>query len=211
MKKDADEFTKIYKKCNTELTNNAKLKYATSTFFDKLSYNNKSVAPKQSQLYYACRTKYADRTVQIMIDINRLLDRVKKYQKSIIHKSSSETYNLKISNILEDAIDSFVAKVYTVTKWNTDIAKYAGRTRVSLFGKRVRDSINESAADDYHKNHEERMKDFNKKMSDLDDHIKKDKEDSDKKQKETSDALKALLGESMIDEAIIDLDFLLEE
>ena len=211
MKKDADEFIKIYEKCNTELTNNAKLKYATSTFFDKLSYNNKSVAPKQSQLYYACRTKYADRTVQIMIDINRLLDRVKKYQKSIIHKSSSETYNLKISNILEDAIDSFVAKVYTITKWNTDIAKYAGRTRVSLFGKRVRDSIIESAADDYHKNHEEHMKDFNKKMSDLDDHIKKDKEDSDKKQKETSDALKALLGESMIDEAIIDLDFLFEE
>lgn len=211
MKKDADEFIKIYEKCNTELTNNAKLKYATSTFFDKLSYNNKSVAPKQSQLYYACRTKYADRTVQIVIDINRLLDRVKKYQKSIIHKSSSETYNLKISNILEDAIDSFVAKVYTVTKWNTDIAKYAGRTRVSLFGKRVRDSIIESAADDYHKNHEERMKDFNKKMSDLDDHIKKDKKDSDKKQKETSDALKALLGESMIDEAIIDLDFLFKE
>ena len=140
MKKDADEFTKIYEKCNTELTNNAKLKYATSTFFDKLSYNNKSVAPKQSQLYYACRTKYADRTVQIMIDINGLLDRVKKYQKSIINKSSSETYNLKIANILGDAINSFVAKVYTVTKWNTDIAKYAGRTKVSLFGKHIKDS-----------------------------------------------------------------------
>lgn len=139
MKKDADEFIKIYEKCNTELTNNAKLKYATSTFFNKFSYNNKSVAPKQLKLYYACRTEYADRTIQIMNDINNLLSRVKKYQRSIINKSSSETYNLKIANILEDAINSFIAKVYTITKWNTDISKYAGRTRVSLFGKHIKE------------------------------------------------------------------------
>nr|DAO98254.1 MAG TPA: hypothetical protein [Bacteriophage sp.] len=139
MKKDADEFIKIYEKCNTELTNNAKLKYATSTFFNKFSYNNKSVAPKQLKLYYACRTKYADRTIQIMNDINNLLSRVKKYQRSIINKSSSETYNLKIANIVEDAINSFIAKIYTITKWNTDISKYAGRTRVSLFGKRIKE------------------------------------------------------------------------
>lgn len=144
MKKDADEFTKIYEKCNTELTNNAKLKYATSTFFDKISYSNKSVAPKQMELYYACRTKYMDRTIQIMNDINNLLSRVKKYQRTIINKYSSEIYNLKIADILGYAINSFIAKVYTITKWNTDIMKYAGRTRISFFGKRIRDSINES-------------------------------------------------------------------
>lgn len=147
MKKDADEFTKIYEKCNTELTNNAKLKYATSTFFDKISYSNKSVAPKQLELYYACRTKYMDRTIQIMNDINNLLNRVKKYQRVIINKYSSEIYNLKIADILGYAINSFIVKVYTITKWNTDIMKYAGRTRVSLFGKRVQDSINESIGD----------------------------------------------------------------
>lgn len=68
------------------------------------------------------------------------------------------------------------------------------------FNSKDKKSQNESAADEYHKNHEERMKDFNKKMSDIGDSIKKDKEDSDKKQKDTSDRLKALLGESMINE-----------
>lgn len=139
MKKDADEFTKIYEKCNTKLTNNATIKYAISTTFDKISYSNELVANKQLDLYLASRAKYADLSIRIMIDINRLLDRVEKYQKSIINKYTADVYNLKISNILENAIKSFISKVYTVTKWCEDIEKYSGRTRTSLFGKKIKD------------------------------------------------------------------------
>ena len=66
-------------------------------------------------------------------------------------------------------------------------------------------SQNESAAaDDYHKNHEERMKNLNKKIDELNNDRKKDNEVREKQDKNAA-ALRDLLGESTPD-----LDFIME-
>ena len=64
--------------------------------------------------------------------------------------------------------------------------------------------IDESAADDYHKNHEERMKNLNKKIDELNNDRKKDNEVREKQDKNAA-ALRDLLGESTPD-----LDFIME-
>ena len=65
-------------------------------------------------------------------------------------------------------------------------------------------AMDESTADDYHKNHEERMKNLNKKIDELNDQRKKDSEVREKQSK-TGAALCDLLGES-----VPDLDYLME-
>ena len=64
--------------------------------------------------------------------------------------------------------------------------------------------MDESAADDYHKNHEERMKNLNKKTDELNNDRKKDNEIREKQDKNAA-ALRDLLGESTPD-----LDFIME-
>lgn len=64
--------------------------------------------------------------------------------------------------------------------------------------------MDESAADDYHKNHEERMKNLNKKIDELNNDRKKDNEVREKQDKNAA-ALRDLLGESTPD-----LDFIME-
>lgn len=64
--------------------------------------------------------------------------------------------------------------------------------------------MDESAADDYHKNHEERMKILNKKIDELNNDRKKDNEVREKQDKNAA-ALRDLLGESTPD-----LDFIME-
>ena len=64
---------------------------------------------------------------------------------------------------------------------------------------------NESAADDYHKNHEERMKVLNKKIDELNDDRKKDDEYREK-QRDNGARLRALLGESTSDFDFINED-----
>ena len=70
--------------------------------------------------------------------------------------------------------------------------------------KDTKNSQNESAADDYHKNHEERMKNLNKKIDELNNDRKKDNEVREKQDKNAA-ALRDLLGESTPD-----LDFIME-
>lgn len=64
--------------------------------------------------------------------------------------------------------------------------------------------MDESAADDYHKNHEERMKNLNKKIDELNNDRKKNNEVREKQDKNAA-ALRDLLGESTPD-----LDFIME-
>ena len=78
---------------------------------------------------------------------------------------------------------------------------YNGYFMCSDFDKKTQ---NESAADDYHKNHEERMKNLNKKIDELNNDRKKDKEIREKQDKNAA-ALRDLLGESTPD-----LDFIME-
>ena len=75
---------------------------------------------------------------------------------------------------------------------------------INTIKEESKNSQNESAADDYHKNHEERMKNLNKKIDELNNDRKKDNEVREKQDKNAA-ALRDLLGESTPD-----LDFIME-
>lgn len=125
------------------------IKYNLATLFDKLSFNNKKVSPAQLELYKKCvKGGEFDKRLQkcfnelkgIITELNAFYGKLSKELGSTFQ----QTVNCKMINTFGNEYNYFWGQYCFTIGDNTSAMKYAGRTRVSFFGKRVRDSINES-------------------------------------------------------------------
>lgn len=125
------------------------IKYNLATLFDKLSFNNKKVSPAQLELYKKCvKGGEFDKRLQkcfnelkgIITELNAFYDKLSKELGS----KFQQTVNCKMINTFGNEYNYFWGQYCFTIGDNTSAMKYAGRTRVSFFGKRIRDSINES-------------------------------------------------------------------
>lgn len=125
------------------------IKYNLATLFDKLSFNNKKVSPAQLELYKKCvkggefdkrLQKCFDELKGIITELNAFYDKLSKELGS----KFQQTVNCKMINTFGNEYNYFWGQYCFTIGDNSSAMKYAGRTRVSFFGKRIRDSINES-------------------------------------------------------------------
>nr|DAH19506.1 MAG TPA: hypothetical protein [Caudoviricetes sp.] len=125
------------------------IKYNLATLFDKLSFNNKKVSPAQLELYKKCVMggEFDTRLQKCYNELKAILKEVNDFYDQLAKKLGSDfekTVNYKMVNSFGNEYNYFWGQYCFTTGDNKSAMKYAGRTRVSLFGKRVRDSINES-------------------------------------------------------------------
>lgn len=122
---------------------------------------------------------------------HELLTEGRDYAESLLEKDCPDIYTYDIGTGDGDEGLVYIDIFFTSSYINT-------------IKEESKNSQNESAADDYHKNHEERMKNLNKKIDELNNDRKKDNEVREKQDKNAA-ALRDLLGESTPD-----LDFIME-
>ena len=122
---------------------------------------------------------------------HELLTEGRDYAESLLEKDCPDIYAYDIGTGDGDEGLVYIDIFFTSSYINT-------------IKEESKNSQNESAADDYHKNHEERMKNLNKKIDELNNDRKKDNEVREKQDKNAA-ALRDLLGESTPD-----LDFIME-
>ena len=122
---------------------------------------------------------------------HELLAEGRDYAESLLEKNCPDIYAYDIGTGDGDEGLVYIDIFFTSSYINT-------------IKEESKNSQNESAANDYHKNHEERMKNLNKKIDELNNDRKKDNEVREKQDKNAT-ALRDLLGESTPD-----LDFIME-
>lgn len=125
------------------------IKYNLATLFDKLSFNNKKVSPAQLELYKKCVMggEFDKRLQKCYNELKSILKEVNGFYDQLAKKLGSDfekTVNYKMINSFGNEYNYFWGQYCFTTGDNKSAMKYAGRTRVSFFGKRIRDSINES-------------------------------------------------------------------
>ena len=125
------------------------IKYNLATLFDKLSFNNKKVSPAQLELYKKCVKggEFDKRLQKCYNELKTILKELNDFYDQLAKKLGSDfekTVNYKMLNSFGNEYNYFWGQYCFTTGDNKSAMKYAGRTRVSFFGKRVRDSINES-------------------------------------------------------------------
>lgn len=125
------------------------IKYNLATLFDKLSFNNKKVSPAQLELYKKCIMggEFDKRLQKCYNELKAILKELNDFYDQLAKKLGSDfekTVNYKMLNSFGNEYNYFWRQYCFTTGDKNATMKYAGRTRVSFFGKRVRDSINES-------------------------------------------------------------------
>lgn len=129
------------------------IKYNLATLFDKLSFNNKKVSPAQLELYKKCVNggEFDKRLQKCYNELKAILKELNDFYDQLAKKLGSDfekTVNYKMLNSFGNEYNYFWGQYCFTTGDKNATMKYAGRTRVSFFGKRVRDSINESVDTD---------------------------------------------------------------
>lgn len=125
------------------------IKYNLATLFDKLSFNNKKVSPAQLELYKKCVKggEFDKRLQKCYNELKSILKELNDFYDQLAKKLGSDfekTVNYKMLNSFGNEYNYFWGQYCFTTGDKNATMKYAGRTRVSFFGKRIRDSINES-------------------------------------------------------------------
>lgn len=125
------------------------IKYNLATLFDKLSFNNKKISPAQLELYKKCVKdgEFDKRLQKCYNELKAILKELNDFYDQLAKKLGSDfekTVNYKMLNSFGNEYNYFWGQYCFTTGDKNATMKYAGRTRVSFFGKRVRDSINES-------------------------------------------------------------------
>lgn len=125
------------------------IKYNLATLFDKLSFNNKKVSPAQLELYKKCVNggEFDKRLQKCYNELKAILKELNDFYDQLAKKLGSDfekTVNYKMLNSFGNEYNYFWRQYCFTIGDNSSAMKYAGRTRVSFFGKRIRDSINES-------------------------------------------------------------------
>ena len=125
------------------------IKYNLSTLFDKLSFNNKKVSPAQLELYKKCVKggEFDKRLQKCYNELKAILKELNDFYDQLAKKLGSDfekTVNYKMLNSFGNEYNYFWGQYCFTTGDKNATMKYAGRTRVSFFGKRIRDSVNES-------------------------------------------------------------------
>ena len=125
------------------------IKYNLATLFDKLSFNNKKVSPAQLELYKKCVKggEFDKRLQKCYNELKSILKELNDFYDQLAKKLGSDfekTVNYKMLNSFGNEYNYFWGQYCFTTGDKNATMKYAGRTRVSFFGKRVQDSINES-------------------------------------------------------------------
>ena len=125
------------------------IKYNLATLFDKLSFNNKKVSPAQLELYKKCVMggEFDKRLQKCYNELKAILKELNDFYDQLAKKLGQKfekTVNYKMLNSFGNEYNYFWRQYCFTTGDNNSAMKYAGRTRMSFFGKRVRDSINES-------------------------------------------------------------------
>lgn len=125
------------------------IKYNLATLFDKLSFNNKKVSPAQLELYKKCVMggEFDKRLQKCYNELKAILKELNDFYDQLAKKLGSDfekTVNYKMLNSFGNEYNYFWGQYCFTTGDKNATMKYAGRTRVSFFGKRIRDSVNES-------------------------------------------------------------------
>lgn len=125
------------------------IKYNLATLFDKLSFNNKKVSSAQLELYKKCVKggEFDKRLQKCYNELKAILKELNDFYDQLAKKLGSDfekTVNYKMLNSFGNEYNYFWGQYCFTTGDKNATMKYAGRTRVSFFGKRIRDSINES-------------------------------------------------------------------
>lgn len=125
------------------------IKYNLATLFDKLSFNNKKVSPAQLELYKKCVKggEFDKRLQKCYNELKAILKELNDFYDQLAKKLGSDfekTVNYKMLNSFGNEYNYFWGQYCFTTGDKNATMKYAGRTRVSFFGKRIRDSVNES-------------------------------------------------------------------
>lgn len=129
------------------------IKYNLATLFDKLSFNNKKVSPAQLELYKKCVKggEFDKRLQKCYNELKAILKELNDFYDQLAKKLGSDfekTVNYKMLNSFGNEYNYFWGQYCFTTGDKNATMKYAGRTRVSFFGKRIRDSVNESVDTD---------------------------------------------------------------
>ena len=129
------------------------IKYNLATLFDKLSFNNKKVSPAQLELYKKCVNggEFDKRLQKCYNELKAILKELNDFYDQLAKKLGSDfekTVNYKMLNSFGNEYNYFWGQYCFTTGDKNATMKYAGRTRVSFFGKRIRDSVNESVEND---------------------------------------------------------------
>ena len=125
------------------------IKYNLATLFDKLSFNNKKVSPAQLELYKKCVKggEFDKRLQKCYNELKAILKELNDFYDQLAKKFGPDfekTVNYKMLNSFGNEYNYFWRQYCFTTGDKNATMKYAGRTRVSFFGKRIRDNINES-------------------------------------------------------------------
>lgn len=129
------------------------IKYNLATLFDKLSFNNKKVSPAQLELYKKCVNggEFDKRLQKCYNELKAILKELNDFYDQLAKKLGSDfekTVNYKMLNSFGNEYNYFWGQYCFTTGDKNATMKYAGHTRVSFFGKRIRDSVNESVDTD---------------------------------------------------------------
>lgn len=125
------------------------IKYNLATLFDKLSFNNKKVSPAQLELYKKCVKggEFDKRLQKCYNELKAILKELNDFYDQLAKKLGSDfekTVNYKMLNSFGNEYNYFWGQYCFTTGDKNATMKYAGRTRVSFFGKKIKNSINES-------------------------------------------------------------------
>lgn len=125
------------------------IKYNLATLFDKLSFNNKKVSPAQLELYKKCVKggEFDKRLQKCYNELKAILKELNDFYDQLAKKLGSDfekTVNYKMLNNFGNEYNYFWRQYCFTTGDKNATMKYAGRTRVSFFGKKIKNSINES-------------------------------------------------------------------
>lgn len=163
------------------------IKYNLATLFDKLSFNNKKVSPAQLELYKKCVKggEFDKRLQKCYNELKAILKELNDFYDQLAKKLGSDfekTVNYKMLNSFGNEYNYFWGQYCFTTGDKNATMKYAGRTRVSFFGKRIRDSVNESIGDF--------IKDTKTFFKNASEFLKHRKENSKAKGKDSEDNIK---------------------
>ena len=190
------------------------IKYNLATLFDKLSFNNKKVSPAQLELYKKCVKggEFDKRLQKCYNELKAILKELNDFYDQLAKKLGSDfekTVNYKMLNSFGNEYNYFWGQYCFTTGDKNATMKYAGRTRVSFFGKRVRDSINESIGDFIRdtKNYFKNASEFLKHRKENSKSKGKDSEDNIKNTPAYKDASKKLdaFGDSIAEKVVAHL------
>lgn len=128
------------------------VKYRLGTSIGKLGYNNKKVSVQQVELYKKCIDggEYDKRLKRCGEELQKIHDDALSFIKSLENKYSKDQLrkciNYQMALLLGSEYNYFFGQ-YCMTNGDKKSAEtFSGRTRTSFFGKKIKDSINESVS-----------------------------------------------------------------